>query len=97
MGHVSVQDHLEAGQGVVAQGPVAQDAIDLPEWCDLDVVVEDDRSRRLDVALDSGALQEDHLGVVVRVGPHLELAPLKKDRKPIFFRVFASRVRFPEK
>ena len=93
-----MQDHLESGQGVVAQGPVAQDPVDLPQRRDLDVVVENDRPRRLDVALDSGALQEDHLGVVVRVRPHLELAPLKKKiEKQIFFRLFVGRVRFPEK
>lgn len=77
MRHVSMQDHFEAGQGVVPKGAVAEDAIADLQRVDFHVVVQDNRPGRLHVALDPGALQEDHLGVVVRVGAHLKLAFLQ--------------------
>ena len=137
MGDISVEDHLEAGEAVVAQGAVVQDAVLvnfspsllpsaisftvrsngtifglllveqirsgqslemieirkttterergatnpdsdlLREWGDVHVVIQDDGARRLHVPLDALALHEDHLGVVVRIRAHLELAHLK--------------------
>ena len=49
----------------------------LREWGDVHVVIQDDGARRLHVPLDALALYEDHLGVVVGIRAHLELAHLK--------------------
>lgn len=51
----------------------------LREWRDVHVVIEHYRSRRLHVPLDALALHENHLGVIVRIGAHLELALLGKE------------------
>ncbi len=75
---VSVQNHLESRQRVVAQSAVDERPVRLPELSDVHVVVEHDGARRLLVAFDPGALHEDHLAVVVWVGPNLELARLEK-------------------
>ena len=77
---VAVQDHLKAGQGVVAKRAVGQEPVLDVQGRDVDVVVEDDGAGGLDVTLDPGRLQEDHLGVVVGVGADLELAGLQEEK-----------------
>ena len=72
-----MQDHLEAGQRVVAQRPVAEDAVAQLQRIGDDVIVEDDGAGRLHITFDTRAFQKDHLGVVVRIGAHLELATLE--------------------
>ena len=76
MRDVAVEDHLEPCEGVVPQRPRVEQPVLLGERRELNLVVEDDGAGGLDVALDPGALQEDHLGVVVGVGSNLELAAL---------------------
>jgi len=77
MRNVSMQNHLETSQRIISQRSVTEDPVDLFERRYLDVVVEDDRPRRFDVALDARAFQKYHLRVVVRVRAHLELATLQ--------------------
>lgn len=73
MRNVSVEDHFEAGQAVVAETAVVEDPVGLLEGVDVHLVVQHDRTRGFNVALNAGTLQEDHFRVVVRIGTHLEL------------------------
>ena len=72
-----MENHLKTRHGVVAEGAKDQEPVLVGELVDGHVIVENDRPRRFYVALDSGALQEDHLRVVKAVRTHLELAALK--------------------
>jgi len=73
-----VKNHFEAGEGVIAQGAVNEGSVSLTERRNVNVVVQNNGTRRFLIALDAGTLHEDHLGVVVGVGANLKLARLRE-------------------
>ncbi len=76
--------HFEAREGVVAEGAVDEVPVGLVERLHVHFVVEHDGAGLFHVALNARTLEEDHLGVVVRVRANLELASLRTGGKTRF-------------